>query len=70
VNIADIKKKMLEYRDFYGMDIYEDERIKKAKTKKELSSILDDYFNHIEDRERDARSHFDSFRNSLKLNIY
>jgi hypothetical protein len=36
MKISEIKKKMLERRDFYGADIPEVDRIKKTKTKKEL----------------------------------
>jgi hypothetical protein len=67
IKIADIKKKMFEWRDFYGADIFESDRIKKAKTKKELDKILSDYRHHMEDREQDALGHFDQFRNSLGI---
>jgi hypothetical protein len=67
VKIAQIKAKMLAWEDFYGADIFERERIEKAKTKKELDDVLHDYRRHMEDREQDALSHFDLFRNSLNL---
>jgi hypothetical protein len=67
MTIAKIKKKMLAWRDFYGADIFESDRIKKAKTKKELDAVLHDYSRHMEDRESDARGHFEKFRNSLNL---
>jgi len=70
MKLSTIKKKMLEYRDFYGMDIPQSDMIEKAKTKRELKSVLDDYFRYIEDRERDAKSHFNKFYSSLKLNVY
>jgi len=56
---------MLEWRDFYGADIFESDRIKKARTKKELDAVLHNYRRHMEDREQDALGHFDQFRNSL-----
>ena len=67
MNISQIKTKMLLWRDFYGADIFESDRIIKAKTKKELDAVLYDYSRHMEDRESDARSHFDQFRASLNL---
>jgi hypothetical protein len=65
MKIPEIKKKMLEWRDFYGADIFESDRIKKARTKKELDAVLHNYRRHMEDREQDALGHFDQFRNSL-----
>lgn len=69
MKISEIKKKMLAWEDFYGADIFESDRIKKAKTKKELDAVLHDYRQHMENREQDARGHFDRFRNSLGLGI-
>ena len=67
MKIAQIKKKMLAWEDFYGADIFERDRIDKAKTKKELDVVLHDYRQHMEDREQDALRHFDQFRDSLGL---
>jgi len=67
MTITQIKAKMMAWRDFYGADIFETDRIEKAKTKKELDAVLHDYSRHMEDRESDARNHFDRFRNSLNL---
>lgn len=67
MKISEIKKKMLKWRDFYGADIFESDRIKKARTKKELAAVLRDYQRHMEDREQDALGHFEQFRNSLDL---
>lgn len=65
MEISAIKKKMLKWRDFYGADIFEADRIKKAKTKKELDAVLISYSRHMEARESDARSHFEQFRGTL-----
>jgi len=70
MKIAQIKIEMLKWRDFYGADIFESDRIKKAKTKKELDAVLSDYSRHMEYRESDARAHFDQFRNSLGIGIF
>jgi hypothetical protein len=67
MKISEIKKQMLRWRDFYGADIFESDRINKATTKKELDAVLHDYRRHMEDREQDALGHFDQFRNSLGI---
>lgn len=67
MRVSAIKKKMLEWRDFYGADILDSDQIKKAKTKKELDDILRNYRHHMQDREQDALGHFDQFRNSLGI---
>lgn len=67
MKISEIKKKMLAWEDFYGADIFESDRIKKARTKTELDVVLRDYRRHMEDRELDALGHFDKFRHSLGL---
>jgi predicted solute-binding protein len=67
MKLSEIKKKMLSWEDFYGADIFETDRIKKAKTKKELDEVMHNYARHMEMRESDARGHFDEFRNSLGL---
>ena len=66
-NVDKIKKKMLEWRDFYGADIFYSEEIGAAKSKRDLKKILDDYFKHMELRECDARSHFNEFVKALRL---
>jgi hypothetical protein len=69
MRISEIKKKMLEWEDFYGADIFERDRIEKAETKEDLDAVLHDYSRHMEARECDARGHFEKFRNSLGLTL-
>ena len=70
MKLTEIKRKMIAWRDFYGADIFETDRIREAKTKKDLDDVLHDYRRHMEDREQDALSNFDKFHTSLKLRIY
>jgi hypothetical protein len=65
--IERIKKEMLEWRDFYDADIFYTGEIKKAKTEEDLKAVLSMYAKHMEDRECDARSHFDDFVKSLRF---
>lgn len=70
MEIKEIKEKMLEWEDFYGADIMQKQDIKKARTKRELNEIMEAYARHMEDRESDARAHFDKFHASLDLGIF
>lgn len=70
MKIADIKKKMLAHKDFYGGDIMQRDEIKKATSKKELNRIMDDYSMHLEMMAIDAMSYHDNFKRSLGLNNY
>lgn len=70
MTISQIKEKMLSHRDFYGGDIMQTDEIKKAKTKKELNKIMNDYGVHLEMMATDAQSHHDKFKKSLGLSNY
>lgn len=67
MNLKQIKKEVLEYRDFYGGDIPQIDLIKDAKTKEEIKNILHQYSNHLEDQLRDALSHLDQLKRKLGL---
>lgn len=68
MTIKEIKTAMLAHRDFFGGDIMMSDEIKKAKTKKELSIIMDRYRVHLENMMLDAMSHHDNFKTQLGLN--
>lgn len=70
MKISDKKKKMLEWRDFYGGDIFYTDEIQKAKTNKELLEIMDMYYRHLEDVANDAGRHCENFTRSLGLYSY
>lgn len=68
MKISDIKKNMIDWNDFYGGDIPDKEAIKNAKTKEELSEILNNHVKLMENTLSDAISHLESFKQELGLN--
>lgn len=67
MKIADIKYKMMEYRDFYGGDLYSYDEISKAKSKKELLNLLNRHESHMESMLSDAMSHMSKFKKEVGL---
>ena len=67
MTIEQIKKQMLAYIDFYGGDIPCIDKIKAAKTKKELKQILWEHEQLMESMLADARSHLNNFERKLGL---
>lgn len=67
MTIEEIKTEMLNHRDFYGCDIMYTSEIKKAKTKKELAKIMNNYGGHLEMMANDAQGHHDRFKQKLGL---
>lgn len=68
-NIEKIKQEMLKYRDFYGGDLLGESEIKNAKTRQELSDIIERHRTHMEDMLGDAHSHIDNFKRRINLHI-
>jgi hypothetical protein len=58
---------MLDWQDFYGGDISASDEIKKAKTNKQLSEILDRHEAYMEDMLNDAKMHLKQFRTDIGL---
>jgi len=69
MTIEKIKQEMANYRDFYGGDLLGESEIKDAKTKKELSDIIERHRSHMEDMLSDANSHLDNFKRKVNLHI-
>ncbi len=69
MKIADIKKKMIDHRDYFGGDIPQTDEIEKAKTKKELARIMNSYEKTLELMAVDAISHHSRFRKELGLHM-
>lgn len=67
MNIEQIKKEMLEYRDFYGGDIPDSDSIKNAKTKEDLRNVLHNHRSLLEDSLTDALSHLKEFEKRVGL---
>lgn len=70
MTIAQIKKAMDSYVDFYGGDLLDRSEIKSAKSKKELESIIEKHRSHMEMQLNDAHSHLDNFKRKIGLSIY
>lgn len=64
------KQMMLAYEDFFGGDIHDKNAIKKAKTEKELSDIINQHESFLEDMLSDAKSHLKNFRENLGFSEY
>lgn len=69
MTLSEIKKKMLVWTDFYGGDLPDYERIKKAKTKRELERVLEEHRDFMESMLSDAHSHIDNFKRELGLDV-
>ncbi len=69
-NIKKLRNKMLKWKDFYGQDIVETDKIKSAKTIKGLNKILNNHISFIEMQNLDAMSHAESFRKELGLSAF
>ena len=67
MELSEIKKEMLNYRDFYGGDLGNEDLIKNAKSLIDLDMILGDHYILMEDMLRDAESHLDHFRKKIGL---
>lgn len=67
MKIKDIKKRMLNYRDFYGQDLVQKDLIKKAKTKKELAKVLVYHRRFLADQANDAGCEIDGFIKDVGL---
>ena len=67
MTLEEKKKEMLEYRDFYGGDIFFSDEIKSAKSNKELHDIFNKYHHHLEDQLSDALRHLESFKKRINV---
>lgn len=70
MKIEAIKKKMVEYRDFFGFDLLGVSEVEKATTKEELAEIINQHYTHLELMCNDAQSSLERFRKSLGLNDF
>lgn len=69
MKIDDIKKQMLEYRDFYGGELLNVSDVEAAKTRQELYDILNQHEAFMESMLSDAMSHMSNFKHKIELNI-
>lgn len=62
-----LKKKLLEYRDFYDGDIPMTDKINAAKTETDIYNIIQEYRKLLENQAIDAEKHLHDFEKSLNL---
>ncbi len=67
MTIQNIKKQMLSFKDFYGGDLLDYTEIENAKSKEDLSDIIERHRNHMEAMLSDANSHLDNFKRKVEL---
>lgn len=65
-----VRKKMKEYRDFYGGELFGIDEIDKAETDDDLSRIFFEHEQHMESMLSDAISHLERFKKGLFLPPY
>lgn len=70
MTIAQIKKALYDYRDFYGQDIVQTDLIEKGATKKELAEVLEQHRHFLEDQAIDAQTHLETFRRKIGISQY
>lgn len=67
MTIPQIKKKMLEYQDFYGGDFINSDDIKNAKTLDDLKEITEKHRHFMENMLSDANAHLDNFKREIGI---
>jgi hypothetical protein len=70
MNLQEQKKKMLEFKDFYGGQLLDFDDIQKAKSKWQLAKIIDNHYNHIESMCNDAQSSLERFKKEIQLTMF
>jgi hypothetical protein len=70
MTIKQIKEEMKSYKDFYGGDLLLVDDIDSAKTKRDLSTIIDSHRNHMTDMLSDAQNHLDHLKERTGLTWY
>ncbi len=69
MKISEIKKEMIEFRDFFGQDLISFSEIEKCKTRKQLAKLIQEHDCHLEAIISDAQSHLGRFKEKLGLHI-
>lgn len=67
MDIEQIKRKMISFKDFHGCSFLDHEAIKNAETIEELSEIISEYHKFLEYQVVDAQNHLERFSKSLGL---
>ena len=69
MEIKEVKQKMKDYRDYYGWELTEHDRIESAETLEELKEIIDAHISFVESASLDAESNLNSLKRNLGLNL-
>lgn len=67
MTIADMKKEMIKYIDFYGGELLNISDVDAAKTRRELYDILNSHESHMESMLSDAMSSMSEFKKKIGL---
>ena len=67
MELSEIKKKMLAFKDAFGGEFLEYDQIEKASTREELKGIIKRHCNHLEGCADDAIRGVDAFEMELGL---
>lgn len=67
IAMEEIKQKIKEYRDYWGLEIHYQDEIDNATTYSELGDVLNKYHKHIEDMANDAQKDLSGFRKRIGL---
>ena len=67
MKIEDIKRKMINYRDYFDQQFNDIEAVKNAKTKKELGDLIDQHEIFLESQITEAQSSLNNFKRNLGL---
>lgn len=70
MEIEKIKKEMLKFKDLYGGELLESDKIEKAKTEKDLVEIIESHRTHLEMMANDASRNLDRLKERLGLRTY
>lgn len=69
MKIEEIKKQMLQFRDFYGGDLLNADEVEAATSRKELAGIIERHRQHLEAMSCDADSHLTNFKRKIGLEL-
>lgn len=69
MKLSEIKNRMNEYEDFYGGDLIVFDKIRVARSKKQLCKIIESHYQFLELQNLDALAHLRKFQNELGLSL-
>ena len=69
MGIEEIKQQMKNYRDYYGWELTDSNKIDSAETLEELKEIIDSHISFVEAVSLVAESNLNSLKRKLGLNL-